>query len=129
MTVRPNQIASDDTGGDVEILRSARIGCGKVSIVENSVEDKRETPIDIEKAESRIAKVLPGEVGASKIIELEADPAQVMGLVAGRGVELCERNSVRLITDTTVADEADAKVRSSHLRASKIGIYQCGTPE
>ena len=44
--------------------------------------------VSVASTEVRIGEVLAGEVAAAEIVASQADPAQVMGLVAGRGVEL-----------------------------------------
>ena len=43
--------------------------------------------------EVRIGEVLAGEVAAAQIVPLETDSGQIVGLVAGCGVELRRRDS------------------------------------
>src|SRR5262245_43750008 len=43
--------------------------------------------------EASIGEVLAGEVAAGKFIGPQTNPAQIMGLVAGCGIELRERDS------------------------------------
>src|SRR5262249_35029934 len=60
---------------------AARISCGQVCPYK-----------------TRIGEILAGKVAAGKKVVIEVDPAQVTGLVAGRGVKLRGRNSVSVVT-------------------------------
>src|SRR5262249_29340107 len=89
-------------------------------------------------SEIRIGEVLASEVAASEVVELQLDPGQIMGLVAGRGIELRERDSncvaraegraANVGTSEICArqNRTFIKVCISEVRLTQIGVGQIG---
>src|SRR5262245_40542087 len=109
MTVGANQVARDCGGKSVEAVRSEarppHVGAGEVRAGQRG------------RAEVRVAEVLAGEVTTSKIVVNQVDAAQVVRLVAGRGIELGKR------------DSGCVKVRSPYDGAGEVNVRQRGAIE
>ena len=50
--------------------------------------------------EVRVREVLAGEVAAAQVVAVQADPGQIVGLVAGRRIELGERQAGAAVVES-----------------------------
>jgi len=75
-----------------------------------------------------VGQILAGEVAIGKVEEKEAGSREVVGLIAGGGVELRERDADRveeiITSEISAADISAGKVSPSEVRAAKIGVGQ-----
>src|SRR5262245_26372327 len=104
--IRPTYLGAGEVGArqrrEVEVrireIRLAKIRIGQVGDNETAI------------GEVRLAQVRAGQVA-------EANAAQIVGRVAGRGVQLRER------------DSGSNEIRAPHIGASKVGACQRGKDE
>ena len=78
----------------------------------------------------RIGEVLAGEVHAREVAHIQLDPGQIVGLVAGRRVELGLRDARMKLAPRTSAPVRFAPVRSApcriEIRIGEVGLAEIG---
>ena len=119
MPVGPNQVGSDGAG------RAQR----RESTAPRASAAVKSAPVSVAAIEVRIGEVLAGEVAAGKIVAIQVDAAQIVGLVAGRGVELASVIPVLRQCTGTDFRQTTVEVRHRSPLAGSLRVKSSGQVE
>src|SRR5262245_27623656 len=136
--VGPIDLGAREVGAGESGAREAEVGeilacevrTRKVGGVEVHVGEDRFAKVSARQRgarEGRIAEVLSPEVAAGKVVANEVNTGQIVGPVAGRRVELRERESPNVHTSVVVV--AAIEIRSAYFGIGEVGVCKRGSKE